>query len=92
MAGLKCAVLEVPGHCPGSLCFYFAEDGVLFGGDVLFRGGIGRTDFPRGDAELLLTGIARKILTLPGETRVYPGHGPATTVRIERETNPFLVP
>jgi glyoxylase-like metal-dependent hydrolase (beta-lactamase superfamily II) len=90
VAGLNFAVLEVPGHCPGSLCFYFAKEGALFGGDVLFRGGIGRWDLPGGDHELLVTGIARKILPLPDATRVYPGHGPATTVGREREANPFL--
>jgi glyoxylase-like metal-dependent hydrolase (beta-lactamase superfamily II) len=89
-AGLRCAVLEVPGHCPGSLCFYFAGDGALFGGDVLFRGGVGRTDLPGGDHELLIEGILKKILILPDETMVFPGHGPATTVRLERATNPFL--
>jgi glyoxylase-like metal-dependent hydrolase (beta-lactamase superfamily II) len=90
VAGLRFAVLEVPGHCPGSLCFYFAEEGALFGGDVLFRGGIGRWDLPGGDHELLVTGIAQKILPLPDATRVYPGHGPATTVGRERAANPFL--
>jgi hydroxyacylglutathione hydrolase len=90
VAGLRCAVLEVPGHCPGSLCFYFAKDGVLFGGDVLFRGGVGRTDLPGGNGRLLLQGILKKILPLPEATKVLPGHGPATTVGLERATNPFL--
>jgi len=90
VAGLRFAVLEVPGHCPGSLCFYFAEEGALFGGDVLFRGGIGRWDLPGGDHGLLVTGIAQKILPLPDATRVYPGHGPVTTVGRERAANPFL--
>jgi len=90
LAGLRFAVLEVPGHCPGSLCFYFAKEGVLFGGDVLFRSGIGRWDLPGGDLDLLLTGIREKILTLPDSTRVFPGHGPATTVGHERTTNDWL--
>jgi glyoxylase-like metal-dependent hydrolase (beta-lactamase superfamily II) len=90
VAGLHFTVFEVPGHCPGSLCFYFEEEGALFGGDVLFRGGIGRWDLPGGDHELLITGIVRKILPLPDATKVYPGHGPATTVGRERATNPFL--
>jgi hydroxyacylglutathione hydrolase len=90
VAGLRCAVLEVPGHCPGSLCFYFAEDGVLFGGDVLFRSGVGRSDLPGGDWELLQQGIFTKIFPLPDDTAVFPGHGPATTVGFERATNPYL--
>ncbi len=89
-AGREFRILEVPGHCPGSLCFLAEEDGDLFGGDVLFRGGLGRADLPGGDAELLLTGIRTKILSLPDATRVLPGHGPATTVGIERATNPWL--
>lgn len=89
-AGLRFAVLEVPGHCPGSLCFYFGDDAEFFGGDVLFRGGIGRWDLPGGDHALLLDGIFRKILPLPDATRVRPGHGPATTVGRERAANPFL--
>ncbi|MGH8046779.1 MAG: MBL fold metallo-hydrolase [Chthoniobacterales bacterium] len=90
VAGLQFAVLEVPGHCPGSLCFYFAEDGVLFGGDVLFNGSVGRTDLPGGDHDLLIKGILEKILPLPDATVVLSGHGPATTVGRERASNPFL--
>ena len=89
-AGVPFGILEVPGHCPGSLCFYDAEKAVLFGGDVLFAGTIGRTDLPGGDHELLLRGIREKILPLPDKTVVYPGHGPATTVGDERAGNPFL--
>ena len=85
-------VLEVPGHCPGSLCFYSAADKVLIGGDVLFRGGVGRWDLPGGDGELLMRGIREKIFTLPAETAVLPGHGPATTVGEEMGSNPFLQP
>ncbi len=90
VAGLHFQVLEVPGHCPGSLCFYHAGDGLLFGGDVLFRGGIGRWDLPGGDHDLLVTGIREKILPLPDSTRVYPGHGPSTTVGLERSSNQWL--
>jgi glyoxylase-like metal-dependent hydrolase (beta-lactamase superfamily II) len=90
LAGLNFAVLEVPGHCPGSLCFHLPAENVLFGGDVLFRGGIGRWDLPGGDHELLVTGIRDKILPLPDGTRVFPGHGPATTVGHERQTNAWL--
>ncbi len=83
-------VLLVPGHCPGSLCFLVRAEGVLFGGDVLFAGGIGRTDLPGGDHELLLSGIREKIFPLGDDVTVLPGHGPATKVGIERRTNPFL--
>lgn len=90
LLGLKFDVLEVPGHCPGSLCFYLPDEGLLVGGDVLFRGGIGRWDLPGGDGELLLRGIRGKILPLPGHTEILPGHGPATTVESEKSDNPFL--
>lgn len=96
--GLEFALKHVPGHSPDSLCFYLAgeSDGgsgssLLFGGDVLFNGGIGRTDFPNGSTELLLSGIHEKVLTLPGETMVFPGHGPDTTVADEKQSNPFLI-
>ncbi len=92
-AGLTFDVLEVPGHSPGHVAFVLrgAAPVRVFGGDVLFRGGIGRSDFPGGDHELLLDGIRRKFLALPPDTVVYPGHGPVTTVDHERRTNPFLV-
>jgi hydroxyacylglutathione hydrolase len=90
LAGLSFTVLEVPGHCPGSLCFYLPESGLLFGGDVLFRSGIGRWDLPGGDHDLLVSGIREKIFPLPETTRVYPGHGPATTIGHERATNQWL--
>lgn len=89
-AGQAFGILFVPGHCPGSVCFYDVERAELFGGDVLFAGSIGRTDLPGGDHELLLRGIREKVLPLPGEVVVFPGHGPATTVGEEREHNPFL--
>lgn len=90
VGGFTFGILEVPGHCPGSLCFHLADEGVLFGGDVLFRGGIGRWDLPGGDHDLLVTGIRDKIFRLPDATRVFPGHGPATTVGHERSTNSWL--
>lgn len=83
-------VLDVPGHCPGSLCFHDPKAGILVGGDVLFEGGIGRWDLPGGNGEVLLDGIRRKILPLPPETVVLPGHGPVTTIGRERQHNPFL--
>lgn len=85
-------VLEVPGHCPGSLCFHDPAEGVLVGGDVLFRGGIGRWDLPGGDGELLVRGIRGKIFPLPDATVVLPGHGPGTSVGAEKASNPFVRP
>ncbi|HBG39945.1 MAG TPA: MBL fold hydrolase [Porphyromonadaceae bacterium] len=83
-------VWEVPGHSPGSIVFYSAEDGALFSGDALFRASIGRTDLARGDYEQLIDGIKKKLFVLPDETIVYPGHGPSTTIGFERRNNPFL--
>ncbi|MEI6321924.1 MAG: MBL fold metallo-hydrolase [bacterium] len=83
-------LLEVPGHCPGSLCLYTETGGMLFGGDVLFAGGVGRWDLPDGDRDLLLRGINTKLVPLPPSTIVYPGHGPSTTIGDERRSNPYL--
>ena len=90
LGGLDFRVLHVPGHCPGSLCFFYEKDRVLFGGDVLFAGGVGRWDLPGGDKELLLSGIKNKILPLGDDVKVLPGHGPATLIETERLTNPYL--
>ena len=89
--GVEFQVLHVPGHCPGSLCFYLKEEKKLFTGDVLFAGAIGRWDLPGGNRDQLITGIIEKLLPLGDEVSVYPGHGPATTIGRERTTNPFLV-
>jgi glyoxylase-like metal-dependent hydrolase (beta-lactamase superfamily II) len=91
LGGIDFQVLEVPGHCPGSLCFLWRELGVLFGGDVLFAGGVGRWDLPGGDRDLLLTGIRKKLFALGDDVTVLPGHGPATKIGRERTTNPYLV-
>jgi glyoxylase-like metal-dependent hydrolase (beta-lactamase superfamily II) len=90
-AGLRFEVLDIPGHSPGHVVYVLrGTPVVVFGGDVLFRSGIGRTDFPGGDTDLLLTGIRTKLYSLPDDTVVRPGHGPATTVGFERRTNPFV--
>ncbi|MFN2477296.1 MAG: MBL fold metallo-hydrolase [Chthoniobacterales bacterium] len=89
-AGAKFDVLDVPGHSPGSLCFYSKPDQFLVGGDVLFAGGVGRWDLPGGDSELLFSGIKRKLFTLDDNVMVLPGHGPTTTIGHERKTNPFV--
>jgi len=83
-------VLFTPGHSPGHVTFYAPQAGVLFDGDVLFAGSIGRTDLPGGSFETLMASIAHKLMTLPDETVVYSGHGPATTIGRERVSNPFL--
>jgi hydroxyacylglutathione hydrolase len=82
-------VLHTPGHTPGSVCLY--GEGLVFTGDVLFQGSIGRHDFPGSDGPTLFRSIKERLLTLPDETSVYPGHGNPTTISIERQTNPFLV-
>jgi hydroxyacylglutathione hydrolase len=87
---LELRVLEVPGHCPGSLCFFSRKDELLIGGDVLFAGSIGRGDLPGGDTDLLIEGIRKKLLPLGDDVTVLPGHGPRTTIGRERLTNPFL--
>jgi hydroxyacylglutathione hydrolase len=88
--GIDFQILEVPGHCPGSLCFFEKKERVLFGGDVLFSGGVGRWDLPGGDSELLFSGIKNKLFPLGDDVKVLPGHGPTTTIGRERKTNPFL--
>ncbi len=83
-------VLLTPGHSPASISFYCQEEGFVLAGDVLFLESIGRTDLPGGNTNTLLESIRSQLFTLPPETLVYPGHGPATTVRHEMEYNPFL--
>jgi hydroxyacylglutathione hydrolase len=83
-------ILFVPGHSPGSIALHSEEGGFVITGDALFRNSIGRTDLPGGDYDTLLASIAKNLLVLPDETRVYPGHGPATTIGEERRQNPFL--
>lgn len=83
-------VLHAPGHTPGHVMFYCEAEGILFGGDVIFQNSIGRTDLPRGDTQTLLNSIRDQVLVLPDETRILSGHGPETTVGIERIYNPFL--
>jgi glyoxylase-like metal-dependent hydrolase (beta-lactamase superfamily II) len=84
-------VIHTPGHTQGSICLHFAPQNLLFAGDTLFAGSIGRTDLPGGDYAQILRSIYSKLLALPEETRVIAGHGPVTTIGEERESNPFLV-
>ncbi|MDX1690151.1 MAG: MBL fold metallo-hydrolase [Acidimicrobiia bacterium] len=90
LAGLSFRTLHTPGHTPGHCCFLLEDDGVLFSGDQLFAGSIGRTDLPGGSHEQLMASMADKIVPLDGDTRVLPGHGPSTTIARELATNPFL--
>ena len=91
-AGTKIKVLHTPGHTPGSTCFYMENSGksVLFSGDTLFRSSIGRTDFPGGSGRKIIESIKTKLLTLPDETVVYPGHDENTSIALEKKLNPFL--
>ncbi|PZG51019.1 MBL fold metallo-hydrolase [Spongiactinospora gelatinilytica] len=90
LAGLSVTVDHTPGHTPGSVCFRLAGEQVMFSGDLLFQGSIGRTDLPGGDYRQILTSLAGKCLPLPDETVVLPGHGPQTTIGRERAANPYL--
>ena len=83
-------VRHAPGHTPGHVMFYCAEQKVLFCGDVIFQGSIGRTDLPGGDYQTLMNSIRTQVLSLPEDTRLLTGHGPETTVGLERRYNPFL--
>ena len=83
-------VFHTPGHSPGSVSFYSPKDKIVIAGDVLFTGSIGRTDLPGGNYETLIGSIKNKLMVLPSDTVVYPGHGPSTTIGHEHDTNPFL--
>ncbi len=85
------AVLFTPGHSPGSLSFYCAAQDFVISGDALFKGSIGRTDLPGGDHATLIRSIKEKLLVLPASTKVYSGHGPVTTIEMEKRENPFLM-
>jgi len=90
-AGLRFRVLEIPGHSPGHVVYVHLDaPAVVIGGDVLFRGGIGRMDFPGGNGEKLIDGIREKLFKLAPETVVYPGHGPVTTIGHEKRFNPYV--
>jgi len=90
LEGVPFQIFLVPGHCPGSLCFFQKEWQVLFGGDVLFAGSIGRSDLPGGDHQLLLRGIREKLFALDDKVTVLSGHGPATKIGVERRHNPYV--
>jgi len=87
---LRLRSLYTPGHAPGHLAFYIEDEGVVLSGDALFAGSVGRVDLPGGSMEVLMRSIEERLLTLPDETWVYPGHGPRTSIGNERTSNPFL--
>lgn len=89
-AGLRFEILHTPGHTPGGVCLYAPDEQVVFVGDTLFAGSIGRTDFPGGSHGTLIEMIRKKLLVLPEQATVYTGHGPATTIGNEKTANPFL--
>ena len=90
VGGRQFTVLHTPGHSPGSISLYCAEEKAVFSGDALFQMGIGRTDFPGGSMPVLLKSIRERLFTLPDDTVVYSGHGPSTTIGYERANNPWL--
>ena len=91
LAGFDIEALHTPGHTEGGTCYYIKDIGVLFSGDTLFCGSVGRTDFPGGSMSAIVRSIKDKIMVLPDNTKVYPGHGEGTSVGYERVNNPFLV-
>ncbi|MBQ9410872.1 MAG: MBL fold metallo-hydrolase [Bacteroidales bacterium] len=92
LAGITLQVMHTPGHSPGSVCYYVKEDNLLLSGDTLFAGSIGRTDLTGGDYDVLMDSLLHKVMVLPGDTDVIPGHGHPTTIGREGMTNPFLEP
>jgi len=88
IGGLELVVIHTPGHTPGSICL--KSDGLMFTGDILFYGGIGRSDFPHGSESMLFESLRNKVLIHDDKTVVYPGHGPSTTIGEEKKSNPFL--
>ncbi|MFO7575613.1 MAG: MBL fold metallo-hydrolase [Bacteroidales bacterium] len=89
-AGIKLEAIYVPGHSAGSIAWYCSDEGCIFTGDALFAGGIGRSDLPGGNHDQLIRNIKERLLTLPVETEIYPGHGESSTIGAEKSSNPWL--
>ncbi len=90
LAGTDVNVIHTPGHTSGGICYLFKESKILFSGDTLFEGTVGRADLPTGNLNTLLDSVNRKLMTLPDDTTVFPGHGESTTIGHERNTNPYV--
>lgn len=90
MAGFTLRIIHTPGHTIGGACYYFTDCEVLFSGDTLFRNDIGRNDLPTGDGQILVDSIKKQLMCLEDQVKVYPGHGPATTIGYERENNYYI--
>ena len=90
VAGMNCQLIATPGHTKGSCCYYFEEEGILISGDTLFQESVGRTDLPTGSMSALVRSVKEKLMVLPADVKVYPGHGESTTIGYEKEYNPFL--
>lgn len=90
LGSIQFEVRHTPGHTPGHCVFYCADEKILFSGDLIFWGGVGRTDLPGGDSDTLIESIRSQVYTLPGETRILSGHGPETSVAFEKMNNPFV--
>lgn len=90
IAGMTCRLLATPGHTKGSCCYYFENDKILLSGDTLFQESVGRTDLPTGSMSALVRSVREKLMPLPEDVRVYPGHGEATSIGHEKKYNPFL--
>ena len=90
VAGMSCQLIATPGHTKGSCCYYFEEEGILISGDTLFQESGGRTDLPTGSMSALVRSVKEKLMVLPADVKVYPGHGESTTIGYEKEYNPFL--
>lgn len=90
VAGMTCRLLATPGHTKGSCCYYFEDDKILLSGDTLFQESVGRTDLPTGSMSALVRSIREKLMPLPEEVKIYPGHGEATSIGHEKKYNPFL--
>ncbi len=90
IAGMTCRLIATPGHTVGGCCYYFEEAGILVAGDTLFQSSVGRTDLPTGSMGALVRSIKERLMVLPDETKVYPGHGEITTIGEERKYNPFI--
>lgn len=90
LSGISGKVIATPGHTGGSCCYYFEKDKILISGDTLFQESVGRTDFPTGSMSTLIRSINEKLMILPEDVKVYPGHGPSTTIGYEKVNNSFL--